>query len=258
MDGLLRQEVVGDVLDVVAVVEGLAGGILRVGRPAVVARLEALGAQLRALGQRVDLHAGVVVIELAVDLDALGGQQLADGIAQCGLAAVAHVQRAGGVGADELDQHLLGALRLAAEGFAGGQHFAHHLLLGLGLEADVEEAGAGNVDGRHPLLVGRLRLERGLELLTQRARILLERLGQLHGSVGGPVAVRGLLGLFESGPGTGARAEFFQLGGEGGEQFLFDLEHGGYCKGGRAIGKAPPAAPERVAEARRACTAHRS
>jgi hypothetical protein len=64
---------------------------------------------LRALGQGVDLHARVVVIELAVHAPALGGEQVADGVAHGGLAAMAHVQRAGGVGGDELDQHLLAA-----------------------------------------------------------------------------------------------------------------------------------------------------
>src|SRR5256885_5399215 len=54
LDGLAGQEVVGDVLDVGAVVEGLACRILGIDGPAFVTGLEALGTQLRALGQRVD------------------------------------------------------------------------------------------------------------------------------------------------------------------------------------------------------------
>jgi hypothetical protein len=88
----------GNVGDVVAVVGGFG--------PFRVAGLEALGAQLGAVGQGADLHAGVVVIKLAVHLPALGLEQVANGVAQRGLAAMAHVQRAGGVGRDELDQHI--------------------------------------------------------------------------------------------------------------------------------------------------------
>ena len=92
---LLRQEVVGDVLDVVAVVGDLG--------PFGVAGLEALGAQVGGRGQGADLHARIVVIELAVHLPALGGVEAADGVAQRRLATMAHVQRAGGVGRHELD-----------------------------------------------------------------------------------------------------------------------------------------------------------
>ncbi len=233
LDGLLRQEVVRDILDVLAVVERLGGRILRIGGPALVAGLEPLGAQLRALGQRFDLHAGIVVVILAVHAPALGAEEVADRIAQGRLAAVAHVQRPRGIGGDELDQHALAVVLLVAEPVAGGQHLAHDLLLGGGFEADVQEAGAGDLDGIGPACEGRRGLQRGLELFAQRARVELERLGQLHGGGAGEIAVRGHLGGFEGGAPGRAGREFFQLAGERREQFLFGGEHPRILRAGR-------------------------
>ena len=136
-DGFLREKVGGDVGNVVAVVEVFALGVFGVGRPAGITWLEALRAQLHRAGEGFDLHASVVVVELAPDGVALGGQQVADGITQRGLAAVANVQGAGGVGTDEFDQYFFPAGGLRAVLLACGEHFAHDLLLGLRFEADV-------------------------------------------------------------------------------------------------------------------------
>ena len=146
LHGFAGQKVVGNVLDVVAVVGGFG--------PVGIAGLDALRAQLHGSGEGVDLHARVVVIELARDLPALRGQQVADGVAQRGLPPVAHVQRAGGVGADEFHQHAVPALRLPAVVFLQRQHFAHGLLLGGGLEADVDEAGAGDFGASNAGVLG--------------------------------------------------------------------------------------------------------
>jgi hypothetical protein len=54
---------------------------------------------------------------------------------------------------------------LAAELARRGEHFAHHLLLGGRLQADVEEAGTGDVDRLHPLLEG----GRGQQVFAQRS-----------------------------------------------------------------------------------------
>ena len=109
LNSLLRLEVLGDVGDVVTVVSRSLFAAWPVG----IARLQALGAHLHAGGERLDLHAGVVVIELAVHRIALRGAQIANGITQRRLAAVAHMQWAGRVGRDELDQHLFAGGRLA-------------------------------------------------------------------------------------------------------------------------------------------------
>ena len=154
-----------------------------------IARFEALGTQLHRLGQRSNLHASIVVIKLPCHQPALRSQQVANGIAQRGLATVSDVQRTSGVGADELDQDLVVSGRLHAVAAPRSKHFAHSLLLGLGLEANVQKARTGNFDRCNPLLKIRSGFQCSLELFSQRAWILFERLGQLHGGVGGPVAV---------------------------------------------------------------------
>ena len=90
-DSFLGQEIGRNVCDVLAVVKGFAGRVVWVGRPTIVARLKPLCAQLGAFGQGIDLYAGIVVIELAVDIQALRFEQIANRVAQGGLSAVAHV-----------------------------------------------------------------------------------------------------------------------------------------------------------------------
>ena len=217
-DGFFRQKIGGNVGNIVAVVGGFG--------PFGIAGLEALGAQLHTVGQRGDLHAGIVVIKLACDVPALRGQQVANGITQGGLPPVPDVQRAGGVGRHKFHHQFLSRGRLHAVLLLRRQHFADDLLFGFGLEANVQKAGACNFNGMYPLLVSGLCLQCGLELFAQCARVLLERLGQLHGGIGGPIAVLGLFGGFECGFFACTGTEFFQLGGQGGEQILFDLLHG--------------------------------
>jgi len=137
-----------------------------------------------------------------------------------------HVQRTSGVGGDELDHHALAVGSAAAEACAITQHLAHHLLLGSGLELDVDEAGTGDVHRLDPLLVGRCGLQGGTQLLGHLARRLLQRLGQLHGRRGGEVAVGGHLGRFIGSPRTGAGLELLEHGGQRLEQFVFDRQHG--------------------------------
>ena len=224
LDGLAGQEIGGDVANVVAVVGRLG--------PAGVTGLEALGTALGAVGQGLDLHAGIVVIELTPDIPALGLEQVADGVAQCGLAPVPHVQRAGRVGRDELDQHALVARRLPAELLAGLQHLTHHLLLGGGLEAHVQEARAGDLNRVDPLRPGRGGHQRGLEGLGHLTRVELEGLGQLHGRGAGEIAVRRHLGRLEDRLGTGTGGEFIELGRQRSEQIVFDRKHGVILRGG--------------------------
>ena len=160
------QKVVGNILDVVTVVKGLAGGVVRVDGPAIVAGLEALGAQLGAGGQCLDLHTGVVVIKLAVHAPALGSKQVADGITQSGLAAMAHVQGPGRVGRNKLHQHALTILRLKTKLRPLRQHFAHHLLFGCGFEADIDKARASDFHRINPGHTCWLRKQFGAQILS--------------------------------------------------------------------------------------------
>ena len=218
------QKVGGDVGDVVAGVRGLG--------PQRVAGLHALGAQLGAGGQGVDLYSGVVVIKLAVDRPALRGVQVTNGVAQRGLAGVAHVQRAGGVGRDKFHQQLLAVGGLLAKLGACGQHLAHHFLLGCGLEADVDKTGACNFQSVYPLRYRALRPQGLNQLLGHLARVALQGLGQLHGGGGGKVAMGGYLGRLQSGFGARASQQGFEGGGQRVEEFGFDRKHGARFYGG--------------------------
>ena len=138
---------------------------------------------------------------------------------------MAHVQRPGGVGRDELNENVLAPVGLAAKAVALREHFAHDLLLGSGFEAQVQEAGASDFHRIHPLLEGRRRLQRRLQLLAQRARVGLEWFGQLHGSGHGIVAMGGHLGRLERGALARAGRQFIQLASQSCEQIHFDLQH---------------------------------
>jgi hypothetical protein len=136
---------------------------------------------------------------------------------------VAHVQRAGRIGRDELDQHLLAGGGLLAEGGAGGiQHLAHDLLLGGRLQADVEKAGAGDLDGFDPLAESGGGEQRGAQLFGQFAGLAAERFGELHGGRAGEIAMGSHLGRLERGFGASAGREGFERVRERREQLLFD------------------------------------
>nr|GEU28637.1 hypothetical protein [Tanacetum cinerariifolium] len=210
--GFFGLEILGDVGDVVAVVGRLG--------PGRIARLVAAQARLHRVGQGLDLHAGVVVIELAGDVVTLGAEQRRQGVAQRGLAAVAHVQRTGRVGGHEFDDHALaGAGRAVAVRCALRQHGLDHGLLGGCSDAQIDEAGTGDIDRLHQAGGGRICLERIDQARGQFARIHLELLGQLHGDVAGDVAVGRIARTLEHHVGIHFSAS--EDGGEGG------LEQGG-------------------------------
>ena len=189
LNRLAGHEGPGDLGDVVAAVA--------IGREGRIIRRNAAPTCLHGQCQIVDLRAGVVVIELAVNLPALRGQKVAQHVTQCRLAAMAHVQRAGGVGRDELQHHLLAVGRLLPELFTLGQHLVHHALVGGGREPEVDEARAGDLGLGDEIGCTGLFHQRGHQLLGHRTRRLLQRTGQLHGQVGGQIPMVGLPGALE-------------------------------------------------------------
>ena len=129
LHGLFVEKRVRNVLDVLAVV-GVVG-------PFGVTWFETLCAKLRGVGQGLNLHTSVVVIKLAVHQPALGFKQIAQRIAQGCLSAMAHMQGAGGVGGHKFHQQALPVRGLMPKSIRCLQDLAHHLLLGLGLQAQV-------------------------------------------------------------------------------------------------------------------------
>jgi len=163
-------------------------------------------ARLHRDGQVVDLHAGIVVVELALHVPAAGVEQAAEAIADRRVAAVAHVQRAGGVGRDEFHAHrAAGATGVAAVGVALGHDPAHFGVVGLGGEEEIDEAGAGDLH----LGQQRVRRQRGDQFFRQFTRLGASRLGQQHGQVGGEIAVLAAARALDHEPGR------VEVGGQG-------------------------------------------
>ncbi len=143
-------------------------------------------------GQRQDVHlpAGVIDVILPRHPETGEVQQVGEARPVGGAAPVAHVQRPGRVGGDELHLQLAAcAQRAAAEPRAGLQHGRHHLQLRRRGEEQVDEAGPRHLGLGQQRGFGQL----GDQALGHVAGIELQRLGQLQGQVGGEVPVGGLL-----------------------------------------------------------------
>src|SRR5690606_4873952 len=140
--------------------------------PAGAVRADAARARLHRLRQVLDLHAGVVVVELALHVPAVGREHARDAVADDRGAAVAHVQRAGGVGRDVLHAgHAATAADVAAVGGALRMHLAQLARPGVLREAEIEEARAGDLDRGDVAARG----DGGGQRLRDRARIAARR-----------------------------------------------------------------------------------
>ena len=153
--------------------------------------------RLRALGEIGDLRAGVVVVELAIDVPAGDLEQRTDGVAEGGLTAVTDVQRAGGIGRHELHDHARAMPDVEpSEGVGRLENGEQSPRLKTGIEPEVEKARAGDFRGGHP---DAGLVHRGDERFGDVARLLAERLRERHGEIGGPVAERRITRAFENG-----------------------------------------------------------
>jgi len=179
-----------NVLNVITVV----GGCVFAAGPLRITRLKALRTQLGGGGQGVDLHARVVVIKLAVNRPTLRGKQIANGVAQSSLAAMANVQWTRGVGRHKFHQYFFMALGLFAKARCRMQHFFDHRLFGAGLELEVQKAWACNVDAFNPLAECRCGHERSAQSLAHLPWVLSQGFGQVHGGRAGQIAMGGHLG----------------------------------------------------------------
>jgi len=110
-------------------------------------------------------------------------------------------------------------------GPARSQHLGDHRLLRRRSQAQVDEARAGDLHRLHPALHRGATRKQVDEFLRERARVLLQRLGQLHRRRAGEVAVRGLLGRLESRRRGQRRREFAQRLAERTEQRVLDCDH---------------------------------
>src|SRR5690606_15474360 len=128
----------------------------------------ALGGSDQRAGEPVDLGAVVVEVVLAGDRRALGAQQPAQRVAHSGPARAADVDRAGRVGRHEFQVDVLGCQFGGVPVLGAGlQHVGHHDALCGGVDAQVDETGAGDLGGGDPVHVG----ERGGQPAGQFARV---------------------------------------------------------------------------------------
>ena len=156
---------------------------------AVLGRLLALGPG-RQRGRVVE-HLGAAVVQVVLAGDHVAGalEQPHHGVAIAGVAAVASVQGAGGVGAHPLD---VDAAALAEVGAgvavgAGGEDLAQQVVQPRVVQPEVHEAGPGHLDGSDVL--GRGRAERLGDAGGQLAGVPAGLLGRHQRHVRRPVAV---------------------------------------------------------------------
>ena len=208
-------------------------------RVAALGRLLAALAGAQRLAEQVDLAARVVEVVLPRDVVAGEGQQPRHGVAVGGVAAGADREVARRVGGHELDQQALGAAARAVA-LALGQDRRQRPAEPRRREPQVEEAGAGDVDGVE--VVGG---DARADLRREVARRALHLLGQAQRDGRGVVAVRRVRRPLQ---GHGGRREVAEGDGracdrrfQGGEQ----VGHRGMvAKGGRP-GRRPDAVTQR-------------
>ena len=192
--------------------------------------LELAGAQADGFGEIADLNAGVVVVELAGDFPALSGEKIGKHVSEGALTGVAEMKRAGRVGGHELKKNGLVLVGVAAaEGRAGLEDLTDDFLAGVVLNAEVDEAGAGDFDRLDESFAFGVGLEGLDDLRGDLARVLLEGASELHGDRTGDVAVFGHLRAFEN-DGDAGDAERFERGGNEGGQSLFLLSEHDECR----------------------------
>ena len=151
------------------------------------------------------------------------------------------VERAGGIGRNELHYHRLAARTLGAAVAVGfRENGPHDVLLGRGAHAKVDEPVAGDLGAFEPF-GGRQRRD---ELECELPWIAFQRTCELHGRRAGKVAVLRLFGPFQRNQRTRLlRGDFcerageqlgevgFDLGGHRGAVLYAGLDHRRPCKG---------------------------
>ncbi|OQA34525.1 MAG: hypothetical protein BWY57_00381 [Betaproteobacteria bacterium ADurb.Bin341] len=144
-------------------------------------------AQPRRQGQDVHLPAGIIDVKLARHFPAGKRQQVGQRSTVGGTAAMPDMQRPGRVGGNEFNLNFLPpAQNKAAKISAQSQHPGDGCRLGSGIKGEIDEPGASDFGLAHQ--------RRDRELIDQLAGdiewILFQNTRQLHGQIGGKIAVR--------------------------------------------------------------------
>jgi len=137
-DAKFGRELAADAFQIVAGIKPLGD------RPDRLAERLAV-TQVGRTGEHVDLCARVVDVIFARDLAAGKGEQIGERVAEHRPARVADMHRAGRIGAYVLDVDRAAGFFAAAER-SDLEDVSKHGVIDCGLQADVEEAGAGHFD----------------------------------------------------------------------------------------------------------------
>ncbi len=161
---------------------------------AVSRGLFAVGCGDQGFGETVDLLAVVIEIVFAHDFGTVGFEHAGHRVADRRPAGAADMDRAGGVGGHEFEvEGLSGQVVVTTELRTLFEYGVHDRRGGRGIKRDIDEAGAGDLDGGDP--VGGL--QACGEQFRQITRLHAGLLSQLHGSVRRPVAVAAVLGTHD-------------------------------------------------------------
>ena len=154
----------------------------------VFAKRFAVAQECRAR-EHVDLRAGIVDVVFARHVVAGKIEQAAQRIAEHGTATMADMHRPGRIGRDVFDIDL-GALAdpALAVGRSLAQHGAQFVRPDLRFQGEIDEAGTGDLDGRHQIV----RAQFFRDHVGEIARLYLGVLGQHHRGVGRHVAMAGI------------------------------------------------------------------
>ena len=149
-----------------------------------------VGGRDQRLGETVDLLAVIVEIVFAHHLGAVRLKHAGHGVADRGPTGAADMDRTGRIGGHEFKiQGLAGKMVVLAVVRTLVKHSVNHGCGGRGIKHNVNEAGAGHFHGLDAIGIGEFRGEQFGEIVRLHAGLL----GQLHGRVRRPIAVRAVL-----------------------------------------------------------------
>ena len=186
----------------------------------VLGRRAPLGRGDKAPGEPVDLRAVIVEVVLPRHACALGGENAGKGVADCRPPGAADVDRSCRVRRHELqvDDLTVEHVRGPERGTRVDDRLRERAR-GCGIQSNVDESGAGDLDARDPLDL----LESGRDLRRKLPRVGADALRELECGVGGPVTVIAVLGTLQWQVGGGeigcrTRASRLRQGRDDGEQ----------------------------------------
>ena len=161
--------------------------------------LNFLGARGNGKREVINLHARVVVVELAHHLVALGGHHTRKNVTQSSLTGVPQMQGPCGIGRHIFEQNALAGKGGAfTEVFALGENVLDGGKRRFFIERQIDESGPRDFNGRQKRLTAGIVVKGRHEELRHFAGVFLQNLGALQRRGARKVAVGGVLGALQA------------------------------------------------------------